>query len=139
MLYLLQLVQAIRYENLELVKSSMVEQAVTAGVTQDVLDEALADEEASPDPDESSTDDITASQIPEYDDPTDIRSDLESSVQRDAPQPGEVCHHTSTTQSIHNIDKHSIPNTADTLCAIKNMFNLSQLVITVSSFLMNRQ
>lgn len=90
MLYLLQLVQAIRYENLELVRSSMVEQAVTAGVTQEVLDEALADEPSSAVTEESTSDDVTASQIPEYEDPADIRSDLESSVMRDAPQPGEV-------------------------------------------------
>lgn len=93
MLYLLQLVQAIRYENLELVKTSLVEQAVTAGVTQDVLDEALADEPSDPAVDPStagSDEEVSVSQIPEFEDPADIKSDLESSVMRDLPQPGDV-------------------------------------------------
>lgn len=33
---------------------------------------------------------VSVSQIPEYEDPADIQSDLNSSVMRDVPQPGEV-------------------------------------------------
>ena len=51
------------------------------GVTQDVLDQALAEPDV----------DLSVSQIPEFEDPADIQSDLVSSMVRDVPKPGEVC------------------------------------------------
>lgn len=88
MLYLLQLVQAVRYENIDHVRSALDEPAVTAGITQNILDDALVD-----DTEANAVDDVTASEIPEYEDPADIHADLESSIVKDIPQPGEVSHY----------------------------------------------
>lgn len=89
LLYLLQLVQAVRYEDIQKVRTALVEQAVTAGITQDVLDEALADD-SDPESSAAAAHADSAPLTPEGDDPSDIRDDLMNSSIQDIPKPGEV-------------------------------------------------
>lgn len=93
LLYLLQLVQALRYENIDTVKTAEIEvpdQAMTTGITQGVLSEALEEEEnTTPSLNEETTAAAQAA-LPEVDDPADIQDEILNSSGSEIPLPAEV-------------------------------------------------
>lgn len=85
LLYLLQLVQAVRYEDVEKMRTALGDLAMTTGVMQDTLDDALT-EGPEPDPDPDPAELLT----PELNDSADINAELMNSALTSTSQSGEV-------------------------------------------------